>query len=169
MRKAKAEEFDLIFDIMKSSFPKDEYRDYVAQKQLLSHPDYDIYVWEQSEKICAFISVWKFKNMVFIEHFAVAKSCRNCGLGSKMLCKLKETLGVRLCLEVELPETNLARRRVEFYKRNGFYYNDYMYEQPAYSKDQNAVPLRIMSTMTSLTEDEFKDIKKQIYKMVYQK
>ena len=169
MRKATTQDFDHIYDILQSSFPKDERRGYEAQKQLLKHPNYRIYVWEQFGKICAFISFWKIDGFAFVEHFAVAESYRNCGLGSKMLCTLKETLCVRICLEVELPETDLARRRVEFYKRNGFYYNAYEYEQPAYSKDQVAVPLRIMSTMAPLTEVEFINVKKQIYKMVYQK
>lgn len=169
MRKATVGDFDHIYDILQSSFPKDERRGYEAQKQLLKHPDYSIYVWERYGKICAFISVWEIDGFALVEHFAVDESCRNCGLGSKMLCKLKETLGVRICLEVELPETDLACRRIEFYKRNGFYYNEYEYEQPAYSEETNPVSLRLMTTAAPLAEDEFINVKKQIYKTVYQK
>ena len=33
----------------------------------------------------------------------------------------------RICLEVELPETELAIRRIRFYERNGLYLNSYDY------------------------------------------
>ena len=40
MEKMKKDEFDQIFDLMKLSFPIIEYRDYDAQKALLSDPHY---------------------------------------------------------------------------------------------------------------------------------
>ena len=42
MEKMKKDEFDQIFDLMKLSFPIIEYRDYDAQKALLSDPHYQI-------------------------------------------------------------------------------------------------------------------------------
>ncbi len=167
MRKARPEEFDRIFEILQSSFPRDEYRDYADQKQLMENPNYCIYVLEKNAEICAFISIWHISGFAFIEHFAVDKAYRNCGLGSQMLMKLDKLLNTRFCLEVELPETDLARRRIDFYKRNGFFYNDYIYEQPAYSEDLGPVALRIMSTVAPLSSKEFENVKNQLYKTVY--
>ena len=53
---------------------------------------------------------------------------------------------MRICLEVELPETEMAARRIGFYERNGFYYNDYFYMQPPIAEGRNAIPLRLMTT-----------------------
>lgn len=167
MKVAKPTEFDSIFKIMKSAFPRNEYRSYACQKTLFDSQDYIAYVCEKDGEICAFISVWQFDSFAYIEHFAVLEKYRNCGLGKQMLDELKEMSGKRLCLEVELPINDNAKRRIAFYERNGFYYNDYPYEQPPFSKDRDAVPLRIMCTKAPLTKQEFENIKNQLYKRVY--
>lgn len=73
LRVAKTEEFDKIFSILENSFPPDEYRTYEGQKFLGNHPKYTVYVIPDDESDCikAFITVWKFEDFAFIEHFAV--------------------------------------------------------------------------------------------------
>ncbi len=83
----------------------------------------------------AFLALWELGDMAYIEHFAVDPDCRNGGLGGKILQKVIEDTDMRICLEVELPETEMAARRIGFYERNGFYYNDYFYMQPPIQKD----------------------------------
>ena len=72
-----------------------------------------------------------------------------------------------ICLEVELPEEEMSKRRIGFYERNGFYYNDYEYMQPAISKDRNEIPLRIMTTGGKVTEDRYNEMKDILYQYVY--
>ena len=40
--------------------------------------------WE----LMAFLAVWEFDTFLFVEHFAVRKSCRNGGLGAVLLTQL---------------------------------------------------------------------------------
>lgn len=167
LQKMNLNDFDKVFAIMNSSFPCDEYRSYDGQKQLLNNPKYTIYVVAEDDNINAFIAIHRLDNFAFIEHFAVNPIFRNQGIGSKMLCELKSMLGCQLCLEVELPETQLAVRRIEFYKRNGFFLNNYPYEQPAFSDDKSPVPLLLMTTIHPLNDKEFLQIKKNLYKDVY--
>ena len=164
-------QFDSIYEIMEKSFPIDEHRPYEEQKALFCHPEYEIYTFHQEDtgKIQGFLAVWEFHEIVFIEHFAVDSSCRNLGLGSKMLDSLKVITGKRLCLEVEPPEDELTKRRVGFYKRNGFFLNEYPYVQPALSAGQREVPLLIMTTEGNVLKEEFEYIKELLYKKVYQK
>lgn len=161
--------FDCVYAIMESSFPDDERRSYDKQKQLLKDPRYNIYVLtdDSADDIKAFITFFKFDAFVFVEHFAVDPLYRNQGIGSVVLQELKNALGCRLCLEVELPETDMAKRRIGFYERNGFYLNNYQYEQPAFSEDKSAIPLLVMSTVNPLNDDEFADIKNTLYREVY--
>ena len=70
-------------------------------------------------------------------------------------------------LEVELPETDLARRRIGFYRRHGFAWNDYPYMQPALRPTESPIPLRLMTRNAPLPEEEFHRRKKEIYKTVY--
>ncbi|MBR7146301.1 MAG: GNAT family N-acetyltransferase, partial [Oscillospiraceae bacterium] len=52
--------------------------------------------------------------------FAVREDCRGSGIGSELLDELIGTLPHPICLEVEPPETEIAKRRIAFYERNGF-------------------------------------------------
>ena len=105
---------------MEISFPKDEYRNYDKQLSLMDNPAYRIYVMPdmETDDIKAFIAVWEFETIVYIEHFAVNPDHRNNGLGSKILCEIIKIVNKTICLEVELPENELAVRRIGFYERN---------------------------------------------------
>lgn len=169
IRKIKKGEFDKVFAILKESFPVDEYRTYNGQKALLSNPFYTIYVLPDSDEkdITAFIAVWQFENFAYVEHFAVSSHHRNKKLGSKILNEVAKMLSCPLCLEVELPETDTAKRRIDFYKRNGFFFNDYTYFQPPFHKGKDPLPLAIMTYKESISKDEFEKIKAVLYREVY--
>lgn len=169
IRKMKRHEFEYIFSVMEESFPIDEYRPYEEQKALLNDTRYEVYVLPDSasDDLKAFITVWQFEDFAFVEHFAVNPIYRNQGLGSLILKELSGMLGCRICLEVELPQTDFAVRRIEFYRRNGFCLNDYPYVQPPISKGRQSVPLRIMSRPNAVSDMEFEHIKQTIYREVY--
>ncbi len=169
IQKLNAEDFDKIYSIMKESFPPDEHRTYQEQKELLSNPQYCIYVLPdfEAKDIKAFIAVWKFDDFAFIEHFAVNPIYRNSGIGSSMLQETVKILSCMICLEVELPNNEISKRRIDFYKRNGFYINDYRYIQPPISNGRNPLPLKIMTSGNEITEDKFNEIKALLYKCVY--
>lgn len=168
-RKMKPEEFDRVFSILTDSFPADEYRDYEKQQKLIENERFSVYVFADKDSIVAFISAWEFDNLFFIEHFAVSESVRNQGIGTALLRNVCTLIKKEICLEVELPETEKARRRIGFYERNGFVLNNYDYEQPAYSEDKSAVPLLIMTYGKSISETRFREIEKILYRYVYEK
>lgn len=163
----KANEFEQVFSIMENSFPIDEYRTFEEQKALLCNPKYMIYVLPDAGRIKAFLALWRFKEFVFIEHFAVNSRFRNQGLGSLMLRELFDLFPCRICLEAEPPENDLATRRIDFYKRNGFFLNQLPYIQPSISKGRNPLPLLIMTTKGPVAKKEFYEIKSLLYKEVY--
>ena len=170
MRLATPKDFERVFSIMEQSFPRDEYRSREGQRALFDDDDYALYVHEnEAGEIVGFVSVWQIADDLFIEHLAVEESCRSAGIGGKMLEELRTLYSLPLCLEVELPANELCRRRIAFYERHGFHYNDYPYEQPAFSSDRSAVPLRIMSTRPPLSAEEFALLKKKIYRRIYKK
>ncbi|MCI8448180.1 MAG: hypothetical protein HFH30_07230, partial [Eubacterium sp.] len=73
----------------------------------------------------------------------------------------------RICLEVELPENDLAKRRIRFYERNGFFLNQYPYVQPSISKGRSPIPLLIMTSGQPVSEKIFQEIKSTLYEYVY--
>ncbi len=164
IEKMKREDFDGIYTIMEQSFPTDERRPYDEQKGLLDNSAYSIHTTEQKN---AFIGVWEFDEFVFIEHFAVSKDSRNTGIGGKMLSEFLQSQKKTVCLEVELPLTDIAKRRIGFYERNGLFLNEYEYFQPPISKGKNIVPLMVMTSKSKVSEDVFNKIRDTLYKEVY--
>lgn len=161
--------FDEIYEIMEHSFPEDERRTYEEQKELLTNPLYHIYVLQDlnESSIQAFAAVWTFDSILFLEHFAVHPGYRNLGLGAKMLNAIATKLGKMVVLEVEPPDTELAVRRIDFYKRNGFFFHTYPYIQPAMSDGRNAIPLFLMTSGRTISEEEFIKIRELLYEQVY--
>lgn len=168
LRKIGVESFDAVFDIMEKSFPDDEYRDYEGQRALFSNPEYSIYVVDgEGGDIKAFISVWDFGGFAYVEHFAVNPGYRNGGIGAQVLESMHELMVKQICLEVELPENELARRRIGFYTRNGFNLNEYDYIQPPMAEGKNPVPLLIMTSKETIDEERFRLFRSVLYDKVY--
>ena len=174
-------DFSEIYRIMQASFSDDEYRPYDAQLALFEKPEYRIYYMSaiEMERVsnhstgnstmhaAGFLAVWEFESFTYIEHFAVDPVLRNSGTGSAMLQELVRKYQKQICLEVELPEDELTRRRIGFYERNGFVFNEYPYIQPPISKGKSPVPLRIMTYGSAITHDTFEEMKRVLYQRVY--
>lgn len=154
--------FPEIYRIMQASFSDDEYRPYDEQLALFEEPEYRIYYMP-----AGFLAVWEFESFIYIEHFAVDPALRNSGTGSAMLQELVKRYQKPICLEVELPEDELTRRRIGFYERNGFVFNEYPYIQPPISKGKSPVPLRIMTYGEAITRETFEAMKNVLYRSVY--
>ena len=162
-------DFDKVFALMEESFPSDEYRNYIGQKKLLDNPLYEIFVVKNSETadIEAIAAIWDFGENAYIEHLAVSPKLRCGGMGSKILGELAQNISKPLCLEVELPECDIAKRRIGFYERCGYYLNDYPYMQPSLSEGKKSIPLMIMTYGGKIGRDEFENLKNLLYKEVY--
>lgn len=158
-------DFDGIYAEMEKNFIASERRDYSEQKNLLNNPLFKTYHIIIKDKKVGFITVWLLKNCAFIEHFVIFEEERGKGLGEQALNMIKQIYS-NVVLECE-PETlsALANRRLNFYKRNGFYNNGIEYFQPPYRKNGLAVRLELMSYPTPLLEVE--KVVEEIYQKVY--
>ncbi|NLH01844.1 MAG: GNAT family N-acetyltransferase [Clostridiales bacterium] len=169
LSKLNPREFNSVYKIMEESFSENERRPYEEQYTLLERSNYHVYINKDSSSgdIKAFLAIWIFEEFTFIEHFAVGKQYRGEGLGSLLLSELSNKIECQLCLEVEPPVNVDAIRRIEFYKRNGFYLNNYPYIQPPISKGKKELPLLIMTSGGSITREVFENYKNILYKNVY--
>ncbi len=159
-------DFASVYSLMEASFPAEERREREAQRKCGENPAFTTYLWKEESAVKGFITVYDLQEFFFVEHFAVNPAFRNQGLGSEILTALREKLPRPLVLEVELPETEFARRRIEFYRRNGFVLHHYPYMQPPYSPEKSPVPLLLMSTVP-LSQREFFAVKTKLYSQVY--
>ncbi len=161
--------FDEAYRILSDSFPADEIRPYEMQKALLEDPAYRFYgvLDRDSGAVKALLAVYDLDAVIFVEHFAVSADCRNQGLGAKMLRQLLDSCGKMVCLEVEHPTTDMAKRRMALYQRNGFFVNGYPYVQPPLAPGQNSVPLVLMTAGKPVNPAEFRQIQALLYSRVY--
>lgn len=161
-------DFKEIYDLMETSFPDDEHRSEEGQRALFLDPAYRVWIVRTDDNaLGGFLSTWEFEGFRFAEHFAVNPSLRGHGLGKEMLTAWLSASPLPAVLEVELPQTDIARRRIGFYKRIGFHLNTFPYIQPPMQKGKNELPLYIMSWPSPVTEEDFAPLKKLIYSRVY--
>jgi len=103
------------------------------------------------EPTAGLVSLWRFPDFTYIEHLCTAPQLRGHGIGASALALLRGE-GRPLLLEVEYPrgEGSMEQRRIDFYRRCGFYLLDYDYVQPPYAEGLPPVPLLLMSTDASI-------------------
>jgi len=160
--------FDQIYALMERSFPVSEYRTREGQRRLLSNPSYRLYTTEESGRIVAFLSLWRLDGFRFIEHLAVDPDLRGGGVGRALLLRaLNAERDAPAVLEVEPPETELSKRRIGFYQRNGFHLHDFPYCQPPMRPGQEPLPLRLMSWPIPLDPAALVRVRDELYARVY--
>lgn len=161
---------DHIWPLINEAFPDSEHRDYEGQKKLFDRSEYRVIAREENGEVIGFAAFWEIENCTFIEHLAVDKSQRGKGIGADIMDELKTSATLPLILEVELAQAgDMAQRRIEFYRRLGFYENPFPYMQPAMQEGQSPIPLMIMSYPSPLSHEEFEKIGKSLVKEIYSK
>lgn len=162
--KAKLSDLPNIYSQMEQNFIHDEIRDYEDALKVFENKKYTVYHVVRCGIKVGFMCVWTLHGFSFLEHFVIYSEYRGQGYGGMALELLKEK-SLALVLECELPESDMQRRRMEFYKRHGMYVNEREYWQPSYRADGERCYLRLVST--GRLEDFDKTVK-EIYTEVYQ-
>ena len=161
--------FDEIYDLMKISFPENEYRTYENQKRLLDKKQYKVITKEnENGNVVAFLSVWSFPEFDFIEHFAVSPECRGGGVGSEMMKNLMQSTNKPIILEIEIPCDEMSIKRLRFYERLGFKLNEGEYYQLPMRKNAEPLKLNLMSYPEKLSDERFEFVKDCIHGKVYE-
>ena len=153
-----------VYGAMEEAFPREERRTREAHAALANEPRYKIYMAEKDGERVGFITVWELDSFTFADHFVIFPAHRNKGYGSAVLQALAAHYPA-LVLEAEPPEDPLKRRRLAFYRRNGFFENDYPYLQPSFHGPGAEVPLVLMSYPAPLPDPE--STAQALYAQVY--
>ncbi len=162
------DEFNMFYELIVSSFPKEERRSREGFLELIkTSPYYKIHTLFKGERLISLFTVWDFDDFRFGDHFAVSENERGGGIGGELLEKILKESSVPFILEVELPETQTARRRIGFYARHGFCENPYPYLLPPMQEGLSALPMEILSYPEALSKDEFDSIVSKLYSTVY--
>jgi ribosomal protein S18 acetylase RimI-like enzyme len=161
--------FEQIYEIMEEAFPPSERRPKERQRALLEDPRYRL-LTEEAETgfLLGFLAAWEFPDFLFIEHLAVARAARGRGTGGILVRRCLTVAGGKpVYLEVEPPQNEIQRRRVNFYLRLGFALNTFPYEQPPMRPGAAPLPLYVMSHPAPVSQGEFAPVRQKLYHVVY--
>lgn len=154
-----------IFYAYERTFPEDERRDKNQFLGLIENPDCFIFAVKNDEDFVGYLILWKLTDFYFLEHFEVFKEFRNLKLGSQILTELQEKFG-NIVLESEPSSLDeMAERRINFYRRNGFSIISEDYMQPSYGKGKNSLNLFLLS---NFEVSNLQDIENELYSQVYE-
>lgn len=157
--------------LYESAFPPSERRptDNWINK-INNEPAFAIYfIVDEEQQFLGFVTLWNFDCCSYIEHFATLDHMRGQGIGGRAIDMLRALeLGKCIILEAEPPETPMAIRRIEFYKRHGFRLLDYKYIQPPYSPENVAIPLKLMTNIDNIEKDQIENVVSTIKRRVYE-
>lgn len=160
--------YNFMEQLMTTAFPPEEYRDL---QELRHYTDtktafYNNIILQDGEAV-GFLTYWDFGRFYYAEHFAIDPARRNGGLGQQVLEHLKQLLQRPIVLEVEMPEEEMARRRIGFYSRQGFKLWETPYQQPPYKPGFDYLPMLIMASGDLQPDRDFEEVKQKLYQEVY--
>ncbi|MDY5969736.1 MAG: GNAT family N-acetyltransferase [Bacteroidales bacterium] len=110
---------------------------------------------------------WNFPEFNYIEHFAIAPEFRGQGMGKATMLNFMLDHPEQVVLEIELPDTEQAEHRLEFYTDLGFTRQSQEYVQPSYHGDKTPEVPMIIMTKYELDDGEFEEITQVLYEKVY--
>lgn len=152
------------------SFPRNERRPISEELDLIANNEiFSADIILDNEQPVGLLTYWLLDGFVYVEHFAIKPECRSKGYGRIALDNFKNNLSQPIILEVELPDTEIAVKRIKFYESLNFRLWNVDYLQPPYEAEFAPFPLKIMSHGQIDIENQavYQNVKDNIYKKAY--
>ena len=153
--------------LYENSFPLEERRLIDSQVKLFKNSNYNFDILIKEEKFISFLLWWEFDNLRYIEYFATVESLRNKGFGKHFIKKFIKRSQKPIILEVELPQSVIQQRRINFYERLGFQLNNHFYEIAPMNEGFSALKLLIMSFPYAISEEEVSNFTEQCHPIIF--
>jgi ribosomal protein S18 acetylase RimI-like enzyme len=157
-----------LYNLYSLAFPASERRTWAdLEYELTYQKNFFANVIIKDETFVGFLNFWKFDRFCYIEHLAVLPASRGKNIGTIAVELLTKSIKLPFVLEVEMPSTPDAIRRINFYERLGFSVVNHPYAQPPYDRDGFLLPMMLMCNDKHFAENHFETIKAIIYTQVY--
>lgn len=153
--------------LFESAFPPEERRRTTQLLDLIESGRTTCHTAYYNGECAAFLTEWNLGDFRYGEYFAVDADMRGQNIGSATMQHVLSLSQQPFVLEVELPDTDIARRRIAFYERIGFVLCEKHYLQPPYNEGFPAVPLRLMEYGGQLTKTDFDQVAHTLHRVVY--
>lgn len=168
IKSVKAPHFQEAWTLYQTAFPIDERREIEVQEKIFEHEDFYFEIITENKEFIGFITWWKFNGLIYIEHFATLDIHRGKGYGKSILQTFLSEKSELTILEVELPNTEIDKRRIGFYERLNFKLNPHKYQQLPYRVNGAKVDLLIMSHPNPIDEVTLSNFVKEFKAKCYE-
>ncbi|WP_106828040.1 GNAT family N-acetyltransferase [Parabacteroides pacaensis] len=142
-------------DLYKTSFPIFEQRTEEQQKLAFSKDQYHLDCYQEENRFIGFIGYWRFKDYIYIEHFAIDTTLRGKGYGSTVLKNFIQEKNKRVLLEIDPVTDPISAARLRFYQACGFYPNVHIHTHPPYRKGFTPHSLIVLTTRREISKEEY--------------
>ena len=160
--------YPYVEELLVASFPREEYRDLDEQRRNVEdEPRFHCNVVLCDGAPTGLLTCWMLHGFCYVEHFAIDPARRNGGLGGDVIALLCRRVPLPVVLEVECPDTEMARRRIGFYQRQGFVLWNIPYLQPPYRPGDGFLPMHLMTCGEGLSETDFDRVQREIHREIY--
>lgn len=161
---------DDVCNLYQIAFPEDERRPLEQWLHMVDNePTFQVLAVMKEKSFAGFITYWTFHDFIYVEHFAVDPNKRGNGIGGAVLELFLRLHTDPIVLEVEIPETVQAQKRIRFYEKHRFVRWLDSYLQPPYRKGGPWLPMNIMSYGGPVGEKAltFEKVREILYERVY--
>lgn len=146
--------YAFVEELLHEAFPEAERRETYWQRYNTDEKDeFHTLVVIKDGKAVGLLTYWSLPGFTYVEHLAIDASSRGNEIGTTVFRQFMKKISSPIVLEVEPAESSdLARLRIEFYRRLGLRLWHIPYIQPSYRSGGDAIPLNLMAS-DSLDED----------------
>lgn len=139
------------------AFPRAERKPFLMMKKMAKKGKMEMLVLLDAGKTVGLAITVRYQDIVLLDYFAIASSCRGKTYGSEALKRLKERYKEqRFILEIELPDEHALNqneriRRKKFYLRNGM-------SETGVKAWVFQVPMEVLAAGKSVTYEEYHEL-----------
>ncbi len=161
--------FSKVYNLYVLAFPETERRNWAGFEYELDYEKhFCAHALMQDDTFVGLFNYWTFDRFCYVEHIAVAQGVRGQKIGTQAMEFFKQQTKLPIIIEVEMPKSITAIRRINFYEKLGFsVVNSHAYAQPPYEGDGFLIPMQLMCNDTHFADTHFDLIKETLYERVY--
>lgn len=137
-------DFDFLYDVYQQAFPPEERRNREQLIEEMGQPEVCVGLITYQGERAGFFIYWELEDFIYGGHFAIHEALRGKGIGALFLSQFLRWAAKPVIIEVEPPESKIAKRRIAFYEQLGLKLFPCDYRQPAYDAEKEPVPLYLM-------------------------
>ena len=160
--------FNTMAMLYKSAFPPEQRRSMgELEQEIMTSERFHSCALLAKNEFVGFFNYWQFDTFYFVEHFAINTELRGKKLGSQTLKLFIDSIDFPVLIEVDMPTTAIAARRIKFYEKEGFHIVSNDYAQPPYRPLELMLPMLLMTNNEQFVSKHFDYLKETVYKEVY--